>query len=440
MSFQLDQTFDNDGAIINLDYQAVIISTHIQNSKILSAGYYYNEEDDENYLFMVRYNSTGTLDTTFGTDGFVFTNYTINTGENSKIMFVFSNNKFVVLCKNPNNNNFAFIRYTENGSIDTTFGTDGILNTGYTFDGNFFCSIINDNNDGIVFSYLDTVLKYRRYNSNGSTNGNLTSTVFNFTTRFCLCNTIDSDGNIIFAGRESGGVGAVPNPLLYTVYKIDDTLDTSIGTVGYVYYTHDVNGNQGYSSVITDTDNNIILVANYGDTTLVHKYNTTGTLLYHNRNGIVADGSFTSLNIQSGKILVGAHKDINDDNLVESFYLTRLNSDLTIDTSFGTNGHITSSITITDTIVSKLLNIVIYSNTKIIVSGYIYDDNDEIPRYCILCYSSNDEEDPVFGDLLNDIVNNDNVLEYNVEEFGKNSKTVNSVMGNLIYNMLTTNL
>jgi hypothetical protein len=90
--------------------------------------------------------------------------------------------------------------------------------------------------------------------------------------------------------------------------------------------------------------------------------------------------------------------------------------------------------------VSKILNIVIYSNTQIIVSGYIYDDiYDEIYRYCILCYSSNYEENPVFGNLLEDNINNENVLEYIVEEFAKNSKNVNSVMGNLINNMLSIN-
>jgi uncharacterized delta-60 repeat protein len=387
---------------------------------------------------MVRYNSTGSLDTTFGTNGFVFTDYTVNTVDFSKIMFVLSNNKFIVLCKDPNNNTFAFIRYTENGTIDTSFDTDGILNTGYTFNSNLFCSILNDGNDGIVFSYEDSGLKYRRYNSDGTTNGNLTTTVFNFTTRWCFCNTIDSNGNIIFAGRENGGAGSVPNPLLYTVYKTDDTLDTSIGTAGYVYYVHThTSGNQGYSSVITDNNDNIILAADYGDTTLVHKYNTTGTLLYNNRDGIVADGSYTSLNILSGKILVGAHKDTNTDGLEESYYLTRLNSDLTIDTSFGTNGHITTSVSNANSIVSTVLNIVIYSSTKIIVSGYIYDDNDEISRYCILCYISPEDEDPVFAELLTEIINNENTLEYSVEEFGKSSKIVNSVMGNLINEMLT---
>ena len=444
MIFELDQNFGNSGIVGNDIYISAILSTHIQNGKILSAGYYYNETDEDYYLFIVRYNSVGTIDTTFGTNGYILTDYTINTTNFSKIMFVLSNNKFVVVCNDTVSNNFVFIRYTENGIVDTSFGTDGFLNTGYTFEDNLFCSIINDGNDGIIFSYVNSGLKYRRYNSNGTTNGNLTSTIFDFTNRFCLCNTVDSNGNIIFAGRENGGAGSVPNPLLYVVYKIDDTLDTSIGTSGYVYYTHShVNGNQGYSSVITDANDNIILAAYYGvSTILVHKYDTNGNLLYYNRD-INAIGDYTSLNIQSGKILVGGQKDNDDDDdNNESFYLTRLNSNLTVDTGFGTNGYIITPLTNTDYIESHMLNIVIYSNTKIIVSGYIIDndtptDNDsEIIRFRILSFISEEIEDPVFADLLTNISNNENVLEFNVEQFGKNNSITSSVMGNLINDML----
>ncbi len=440
MAFELEQNFGTNGIVGNDNYISVIRSTHIQNGKILSAGYYYNEIDEEYYLFMVRYNSTGTIDTTFGTNGYILTDYQVNGSEFSKIMFVLSNNKFIVVCKDPSGNNFVFIRYTENGLIDTSFDTDGFLNTGYTFNQGLFCSIINDGNDGIIFSYVNSGLKYRRYNSNGTTNGNLTSTIFDFSDRWCLCNTVDSNGNIIFAGRESGGGGIVSNPLLYVVYDTSDALVTTIGTAGYVYYTHDVVSNQGYSSVITDADDNIILVAYYGvSTVLVHKYDTNGTLLYYNRD-ISAKGDYTSLNILSGKILVGARKDNNSDTKFESFYLTRLNSNLTVDTSFGTNGYIITPVT-TGIFESRMLNIVIYSSSKIIVSGYIFDtvnvtDNDgDITKFRILSFSS-ENQDPVFADLLNTITTNENLLEFNVENFGTNNETVSIIMGEIIDEML----
>ncbi len=441
MAFELDQNFGNSGIVGNDNYISTIFSTHIQNGKILSAGYYYNQADGYDYLFIVRYNSAGIIDTTFGTNGYILAEYNVNTSYYSKIMVVLSNNKFIVLCKNPNNNNFAFIRYTEDGIIDTSFGTDGFLNTGYSFHSGDFCSIVKDRNDGIIFTFIDSnTYKYRRYNSNGTTNGNLTSTIF---TRYnaCSCNTVDSNGNIIFAGRENGVGTGVANPLLYAVYDITDSLNTSIGESGYVYYRHShTTGNQGYTSVITDTNNNIILVADYGTTSLVHKYDTNGNLLYYNRN-INANGLFTSLNILSDKILVGLQKDNNNDNEEELYYLTRLNSNLTVDTSFGTNGYIITSLTNTVSITSRILNIVIYSSSKIIVSGFIIDNDTvieediDIARFRILCFSS-DNLDPVFADLLTNISNNENVLEFNVEEFGKNNSTVSSVMGNLINSML----
>jgi uncharacterized delta-60 repeat protein len=433
MSFELDYKFNGTGKFINTSSESLILTTHIQDGKILSAGYYYDEGNDAYYVFITRHKFDGTIDTTFGVTGYVYTTYESNTSDFSKIMISAPDNKFLIFCKDPSGNNFVVIRFNINGEIDTTFGTTGFLNTGYDFNSSFFCSIINDNSTGFILSFVDSVLKFRRYNLDGTTNGDLTSTVFNFSGRYCYCNTIDGSGNLIFAGRENGGAGSVPNPFLYVMYGVNDDLNTSIGTAGYVYFTHNENGNQGYSSVKTDNSNNIILVGDYGETILIHKYNSAGELIYYNRDE-EAYGGFTCVNIDSNnKILIGVQKDYDDDNTTESFYLLRLNQNLTLDTDFGSNGIIRTQLTTDGIYESRVFNLTLYSNNHIIASGYI--STDDVGNYCIISYVLN-ETDVIFAELLPNIYTNKNLLENNIENFGENREYISNELGKLLNEIL----
>ena len=74
---------------------------------------------------LTRYNSDGTLDTTFGTNGIV-TNSGINQGKG----VVIQTDGKILVAGNPNvgrlNSDFWVARLNSNGSLDTSFGTNGI--------------------------------------------------------------------------------------------------------------------------------------------------------------------------------------------------------------------------------------------------------------------------------------------------------------------------
>ena len=99
------------------------------DGKYLVGGSYYN---GSNYDFaVVRYNSDGTLDATFGSgSGFVTTaigpdddnGYSVTTQSDGKILLVGSSN-------NGADYDFAIVRYNSDGSLDTSFSGDGILTT-----------------------------------------------------------------------------------------------------------------------------------------------------------------------------------------------------------------------------------------------------------------------------------------------------------------------
>ncbi|MDZ8089585.1 MAG: putative Ig domain-containing protein, partial [Nostoc sp. DedQUE12b] len=117
----LDTSFGTAGTVINnLGSTDIAYSVSVQDDgKILVAGV------SNNNFAVVRYDSNGSLDTSFGTAGTVINNlggtdiaYSVSVQANGKIIVAGSSK-----------NNFALVRYNSNGSLDTSFGTAGIITT-----------------------------------------------------------------------------------------------------------------------------------------------------------------------------------------------------------------------------------------------------------------------------------------------------------------------
>lgn len=72
---------------------------------------------------VVRYNTDGSVDTTFGVDGVVTdtTNMSITDG------FLQPDGKIVIVGNDTTNTFFQLIRYNSNGTLDMTFGTNGVV-------------------------------------------------------------------------------------------------------------------------------------------------------------------------------------------------------------------------------------------------------------------------------------------------------------------------
>ncbi len=219
MSGELDTTFNTTGTVIYYDSNySNILSINTQNDKILVSG-----NNEFNNLFLARYNNNGTIDTSFGVNGFIHTTYPVNNNYKSTVMMVQSTNKIILLCSSGGGSpKFILVRYTENGTLDNTFGISGVLNTNYNYEENYFCSILKQkNNDNFVITFfIDAIWKFQRYDENGISIGSLTNTIFNETNQyFCFCNAIDNNNNIIFGGRQNGALNNYnANKYIYCVY------------------------------------------------------------------------------------------------------------------------------------------------------------------------------------------------------------------------------
>ncbi|MBP8250578.1 MAG: hypothetical protein KAX72_10780, partial [Chitinophagales bacterium] len=96
------------------------------DGKIILAGQSGNGVDVD--FSMARYTADGLLDATFGTGGVVITPVGID-DDRCWAINIMSDGK-ILLCgsaNNGSNDDFAMVRYLADGTLDATFGTDGIV-------------------------------------------------------------------------------------------------------------------------------------------------------------------------------------------------------------------------------------------------------------------------------------------------------------------------
>jgi uncharacterized delta-60 repeat protein len=127
-----DSTFGIDGRVSTefFGYSDVINAAVIQpDGKIVTAGYAENGLGNA-FIALIRYNSDGTLDNSFGTNGKVTTLYgAANWGSGLALQ---PDGKILVVGSSffPTDN-FCLVRYNINGILDNSFGTGGIAHTDF---------------------------------------------------------------------------------------------------------------------------------------------------------------------------------------------------------------------------------------------------------------------------------------------------------------------
>jgi len=208
----LDTTFDVDG-IVTTNFGAsvdVVYSMALQSDgKIVAAGISYNGSD---YDFAVaRYNTDGSLDTSFDTDGKVTT--AIGTGDDyANSMALQTDGKIVVAgyIVTGGSYDFAVARYNTDGSLDTSFDTDGIVTTAIGASSDVAYSMALQSNGKIVvagayFNGSDYDFAVVRYNANGSLDTSfsadgIVTTDIGTSSNVARSIAIQSNGKIVVAG------------------------------------------------------------------------------------------------------------------------------------------------------------------------------------------------------------------------------------------------
>ena len=384
-SGSLDLSFGNNG-IVTTDIGTAIVrarSFAIQNDgKIVVVGDFGNGSNDD--IFVIRYNSNGSLDSTFDTDGKVTT--AIGTSNDyATSIAIQSDGKIVVAgySANGTNNDFAVVRYNANGGLDTSFDIDGKVTTAIgtgTYTGASSVAIQTDGKivlAGYSFNGTKDDFAVIRYNSNGSldssfdTDGKVTTTI-GTADAIASSVTIQSDGKIVLAGYSFNGTNKV---FAAVRYNSNGSLDTSFDTDGKVTTAIGSGNDQANSSAIQN-DGKIVVAGYSGNSSFkditVIRYNSDGSLdSSFDTDGKVVTGIGTSNSyansvvIQSdGKIVVAGYSGNGTNNDIA---VVRHNPNGSLDTSFDTDGKVTTSTGTGNDIANSAA---IQSNGKIVLAGY----------------------------------------------------------------------
>ena len=210
----LDSTFGTAGKVQTLmSGQSFPYSIAIQlDGKILMGGYVLNNPNGYDFA-LVRYMPDGALDTSFGVNGIVVT--TINTFYNDVIRKVLIQNdgKIVVVGNDADStgaSRIAMVRYLTNGTIDTTFATNGMYISNF-YGGSFDAALQVDSKIVVSGHSYPTgiepgVFSVFRYNTNGTLDSDfVTSNVsFPFNLSSGSAQILIEPNNKIIAGGVAG--------------------------------------------------------------------------------------------------------------------------------------------------------------------------------------------------------------------------------------------
>ncbi len=277
-------------------------------------------------LLVLRYTTDGTLDTLFSGDGVVVYNGTADSEDMGRAVAIQDDGKIVVVGQTSNgtNNNLLVLRYTSSGSLDTTFGTGGVVSFGGSGNESGRSVVIQPNGmivvAGVRSNGTDTDLLVLRYTESGSldttfgTGGEVTYDSGNADVAKAVA--LQPDGKIVVAGSSSNGS---KNTVLLTRFSSGGTLDTSFSGDGIVRFNSGAAGDDSGNAVAVQSDNKIVVAgAANGSDVLLLRYREDGTPdASFSGNGVVRfDGSAdtsdagNALALQpDGKIVVAGSSD-----------------------------------------------------------------------------------------------------------------------------------
>lgn len=242
----LDPTFGTGGKVIstvtgtgvNFNVGSVLQS----DGKIIISSTYGSIDSTTAQFLLARYNTDGSLDTTFGTAGVVRTSFTAPsaTSLNAYAVALDSTDRIIVVGIGiPGSESyFAVARYLSDGTLDTTFGVNGYVVTGILTANYAQAIVVQSDNKVIVGGYADdggdTDFALVRYDTDGSLDATFgiagkQTTNFDSQNDAVYSLVIQSDGKIIAGGyAEEGGT----YNFALARYQTNGDIDTTFGLDG----------------------------------------------------------------------------------------------------------------------------------------------------------------------------------------------------------------
>lgn len=384
-TINLDATFGASGKVINPTITSGQTIQLQSDGKIVSC--YLGNFSISGNVRLTRFNVDGSIDTTFGTNGYVITTI-VNESGPLNMMKLQSDGKILVtgfVSSNGGNNasyfDFCTARFNANGSLDTTFGVNGYAITGFGDSSYDEGSAIEIQSDGKILvaghssqSYLVSsnyspdfaVIRYLADGTLDTSFGNNGKFAYNFGSHTVPTSgpnsadyvgsiEINSVGKIVMCGSTTVGESNEDiNKFGFICLNADGTLDTSFGSNGQ----RTVSFGDGWASNCKITnDDKIIATGTYRYTTDgINNYLKIGLvkllangdldtsfgnngIVFTNRNSSNLRDASSDFNILPDNKIICIGATINDALTRADFLLIKFNVDGTIDNTFNNGGY-----------------------------------------------------------------------------------------------------
>ncbi|MDR6487839.1 putative delta-60 repeat protein [Chryseobacterium vietnamense] len=343
-SVSLDPTFGNGGYCMFDNFDLMSDAVLLPDGQFITA-------TSTGAITIRKVNQVGVPDTSFGTKNHNMDTSTIDKSESVKRM-ILNNNKILIYGRvnaTPTHSLYDWFltRINLDGSLDTSFGTNGFTTQSVGQNGTVSDFAVDQNGNSYLLvsnmgSYMVKVNQNGVIDNNFGTNGKLSLTTF-YPKQFYIQN----DGKLVMAGTKT-------NTLTYTEDSYierrlpDGTYDSTFGTNGSVFIP-DTQGSVARNFEYNYTDNSILVLHSkntiYGGTFFLSKIQISdgASVSGFSNNGRTPDYSFiTAKQLSLGQITVLPNSKIivtggitnmynGTPNLIAQLFVTRLNANGTVD-------------------------------------------------------------------------------------------------------------
>ena len=412
----LDPLFGSGGMVMTDLNRSTDLATAVAvqtDGKLVVVGTAYKQNDfsDEDFV-VTRYNTDGTLDVTFGRGGKVRTDFPGLAAEPSSVVIqpdgkiVVAGGAFPLFVFLGD---FKVVRYNPNGSLDRSFGDNGIVTSSFPGQGSYALGlalqpdgkIIAVGTDYVNFTTddsSDTDFALARYNPDGTPDATFggqgqVTTDFDGFNDDAFSILLQKDGKLV-------AVGSAKNPTNFydfaaARYLSDGAIDTTFGVAGKVRTDFgDHNFDQARSAVL-QRDGKIVAagfavsqnggVQNFA----IARYDSNGVLDPSFSSDGLMQISFGSCCQSANKVLLQRDGKIvtvgfpNSESSDSDFVLARLTSGGALDPTFGIGGKVRTSF---GDLNGGANGAVLQQDGKIVAVGFQANFNSERANFALARY------------------------------------------------------
>ena len=314
---------------------------------------------------VLRFNTDGSRDTTFGTGGEVLINFATSSSQPSdapQAIVIQPDGKILVAGSTSpaGNPDFAIARLNSDGTLDASFGNGGLVTTDFSGNTDLAYDIIVQSDNKIVVvgaaavgNHANYKFAVARYNDNGSldnsfANGGTRIISWGFGFNVATGVAQQADGKLVVVG-----VAKTPNyDFAIARLRVNGKIDHTFGSNGRVSTTFS-------SPPVDDSQAKSVAIASDGKIVVgggpyvpwghyyVARYMSDGSLDSSFATGGQSDtavasysASPTTISIANGQIILGGYSQSSDACALTRYDVTlvRYNDDGTLDTNFGNSG------------------------------------------------------------------------------------------------------